>query len=221
MNTEPKKRRGPLPTDGPTPGQKRMLAAIKEFIAAHGMSPTFAELGEILGIKPPSVHEQVTAMIRKGLVRCIPNKVRSLEIVEEILRVPRLVPVPVLGVVTAGAPILAVENQVGELSVDAHIVRGTCFALQVKGDSMVDADIHDGDYVIVRQQPIAEHGDIVVALLGDETTVKRLYISDTVIELRPANAAYRPITIEQADELRILGKVLAARSMSPTSCNQG
>ncbi|MBF0342254.1 MAG: repressor LexA [Magnetococcales bacterium] len=203
--------------DGPTPGQQRMLEAIKAFIAAHSMAPTFTELSEILGIKPPSVHEQITAMIQKGLLRRTSRKVRSLEVVEQNIRVPHLVAVPVLGLVTAGVPILAAENRIGEVLVESHVARGTCFALKVKGDSMVDADIMEGDLVIVRQQPIAENGDIVVALLGDEATVKRLFISDTLIELRPANPSYRPIRIEQSDELRILGKVLAVRSLSPTS----
>lgn len=202
--------------EGPTPGQQRMLDAIKTFMASHGMAPTLVELSEMLGIKPPSVHEQVSAMIRKGLLRHSPRKVRSLEVVEKILRIPHLVSVPVLGVVTAGIPILAMENRIGEVLVESHVVRGTCFALQVKGDSMVDADICEGDLVIVRQQPIAENGEIVVALMGDEATVKRLFISDTLIELQAANPAYRPIRIEQGDELRILGKVVAVRSMSPT-----
>jgi repressor LexA len=199
-----KKRRGPLPMEGPTPGQQRMLDAIKAFMASHGMAPTLVELSEILNIKPPSVHEQITAMIRKGLLRHSPRKVRSLEVVEKTPRIPHLVSVPVLGVVTAGIPILAMENRIGEVLVESHVVRGTCFALRVKGDSMVDADICEGDLVIVRQQPIAENGEIVVALMGDEATVKRLFISDTLIELQAANPAYRPIRIEQGDELRIL-----------------
>ncbi|MBF0181971.1 MAG: transcriptional repressor LexA [Magnetococcales bacterium] len=203
--------------EGPTPSQQRLLETIKEFIASHGMSPTLVELSEILGIKPPSVHEQITAMIQKGLLQRTSRKVRSLALVEKSSRVPRLVSVPILGLVTAGAPILALKNRIGEVLVEEHVVRGTCFALQVKGDSMIEADILEGDLVIVRQQPIAENGDIVVALLGDEATVKRLFISDSLIELRPANPSYRPIRIKQDDELRILGKVLAVRSISSTS----
>lgn len=214
------KRKGPLPMVGPTPVQQRILATIKDFIAARGMSPTVTELSELLGVKPPSVHEQVKAMLRKGLVRRIEGKVRTLEVVEDsphapqVPYIPGLTAVPIIGLVTAGAPILAVENRIGEVWVESSMVRGTCFALQVKGDSMVDANIHEGDFVIVRRQPIAENGEIVVALLGDEATVKRLYISNTSIELRPANAAYRPIRIGQEDELKILGKVLAVRSTS-------
>lgn len=209
-----RKRRGPLPVEGPTPGQLRMLAAIKEFIAGHGMSPTVAELGEMLGIKPPSVHEQLAAMIRKGMVRRLPRKARSLEVVVENPPVAGLVSVPIVGLVAAGRPILAVENRIGEILVEASVARGACFALRVKGDSMIEANIREGDLVIVRRQPIAENGDIVVALLQDEATVKRLFISEETIELRPANPAYRPIRVGQEDDLRILGKVLAVRGIS-------
>ena len=210
----PKKRKGPLPIEGPTPVQKRILDVIKELISAHGMSPTVTELGEILGVKTPSAHEQILAMLRKGLVRRIPGKVRTLELVEECPKLPDLIPVPIFGVVAGGSPILAVENRLGEIWVESNLVRGSCFALRVQGDSMVGANINDGDFVIVRRQPIAENGEIVVALLGDEATVKRLFISDTSIELRPANPAYRPIRIGQDDDLKILGKVLAVRSAS-------
>ncbi|MBF0626570.1 MAG: repressor LexA [Magnetococcales bacterium] len=217
MSDVQKKRRGPLPVEGPTPGQLRMLAAIKEFIAGHAMAPTVAELGEMLGIKPPSVHEQIAAMIRKGMVRRVPRKARSLEVVVENPPVAGLVPVPIVGLVAAGMPILAVENRIGEILVEASVARGACFALRVKGDSMIEANIREGDLVIVRRQPIAENGDIVVALLQDEATVKRLFISEELIELRPANPAYRPIRVAQEDDLRILGKVLAVRSMLSSS----
>lgn len=211
-----KKPRGPVPTEGLTPGQYRMLSVIKEFISEHGMAPTVVELGEILGIRPPSVHEQIAAMVQKGMVRRT-RKARSLEVVEENPQVAGLVAVPIVGLVAAGNPILAVENRIGEVLVEAHVARGSCFALQVKGDSMMNANIREGDLVIVRRQPIAKNGDIVVALLHGEATVKRLFISEKLIELRPANPAYRPIRVGQEDDLKILGKVLAVRSMSPTS----
>ncbi len=118
--------------------------------------------------------------------------------------------VPIVGRVAAGPPILADENIIGEVLVDSRVARhGRCFALEVQGDSMIDADIDDGDLVVVRQQPLAESGDIVVALLGEEATVKRLYIRDETIELRPENTSHRPITVGPEDELRILGKVVA------------
>ena len=104
---------------------------------------------------------------------------------------------------------MAIENVVGELLVDSRIARGRCFALKVKGDSMIDADINDGDYVIVRQQPLAESGEIVVAMLENDATVKRLRMAGEVIELRPENPRLSPIQIGPDDDLRIVGKVVA------------
>jgi repressor LexA len=116
------------------------------------------------------------------------------------------------GQVEAGPAMLAEENRLGELLVDQTIAsRGRCFALRVSGDSMVGAGMNDGDVVICRQQPVAESGEIVVALLGEEATVKRLYIHGDRIELRPENKRYKPIVIGPDDNLSILGKVVAAR----------
>jgi len=134
-----------------------------------------------------------------------------------------LVPVPILGRVAAGQPLFAEENVIGEVLVEGRVAsRGRCFALEVDGNSMVGAGIHEGDIVIVRQQPVAESGDIVVALLGDEATVKRLYIREERIELRPENPKYRPIPIGSGDDLRILGKVVATRRRSrENGCSRG
>ncbi|MBF0296935.1 MAG: transcriptional repressor LexA [Magnetococcales bacterium] len=217
-NQQTRRRGGAKPMEGATPAQERMLNAIREFIDAHSFSPTVQELGAILGMRAPSVHEQIAALIEKGLVRRIPRKARSLEIVQDTLRIMELISVPIIGTVTAGLPILAIENRIGEVLVEPHVARGNCFALVVKGDSMIDARINDGDLVIVRRQPIAENGDIVVAMIDDEATVKRLYVSENHIELRPANTAYQPIVVGPEDELRILGKVLAVRGKTtPTA----
>jgi len=119
-----------------------------------------------------------------------------------------LTAVPVLGMVAAGQPILTLENKIGQVMVPNNVLRGKCFALKVQGDSMIDADIFEGDYVVVRQQPIAENSDIVVAMVGEEATVKRLSIEGEHIELRPENQKLKPIIIGQQDELKIIGKVL-------------
>ena len=120
-----------------------------------------------------------------------------------------LVAVPIVGVIAAGHPILAVENIIGEMLVDAQLVRNTkCFALEVTGDSMLNAGIEDGDYVVVRQQQIAENGAIVVALLGEEATLKRLRIADGHIELLSENPQHRAMVVTATDELRIQGKVI-------------
>ena len=111
--------------------------------------------------------------------------------------------------VAAGCPILAEENITGQVLVESDVVRsGQHFALRAVGDSMVGAGINDGDLIIVRQQPIAEDGDIVVALLNNEATVKRLKIKDELIELVPENPEVRKIRIRPEDDLRVLGKVV-------------
>ena len=149
----------------------------------------------------------------KGYLKREPRKARGIAIVREPEDdIPDLVAVPIIGRVAAGQPILAEENIIGEVLVEGGVARaGRCFALEVTGDSMVDAGIRERDLVVVRQQPVAENGDIVVALLEDEATVKRLYIRGEKIELRPENRKHRPIPVGPDDGLRIIGKVVAIR----------
>lgn len=206
-------RRGRRPTEEITEPQQNTLAEIANFLAAKGYPPSIKELAEILGISQMSTHAQVEQLIRKGYLKREPGKARSLNIIREPeSRITELVAVPIVGKVAAGTPILAVENITGEILIDDKAARsGRCFALEVVGDSMIDAGITEGDLVIVRQQPLAESGDIVVALLDDEATVKRLYVRDARIELRPENPKLHPIPIGPDNDLRILGKVVAIR----------
>jgi repressor LexA len=217
-NSVPKKisgKRGRKKVEGLTPTQKKVLKTIQTFMDKEGMAPTVTELGEILGTKGASVHEQLVNLERKGFIRRKPRKARSLEIIRSLdTNPPNLVSIPLIGEVSAGRPILAVENVIGEILMDSSIARGPCFALAVKGDSMVEANINEGDYLIVRQQPLAENGDIVVALLGEEATVKRLMISNEQIILRPENSNYQDILLGPADQIQILGKVVAIRGKS-------
>lgn len=196
-----------------TPAQKRTLKAIGTYLARESFPPTMEELGEILDLRPATVHQHVTALVRKGYLRREPRKARGLVVLRHAkTKVERLVSIPLLGDVKAGPPMLAEENVLGEILVDAHIAsRGRCFALRTKGDSMKNAGMHDGDVVIVRQQPVAENGDIVVASLDGEATLKRLYIRGDEIELRPENQRFKPIVVSPETELQILGKVLAVR----------
>jgi repressor LexA len=171
------------------------------------------ELADILGISHASAHGQVSQLVRKGYLKREARKARGIVILRDPEDdVPDLVAVPIVGRVAAGQPILAEENIVGELLVEGGVARsGRCFALEVAGDSMVDAGIRERDLVVVREQAVAENGDIVVALLEDEATVKRLFIRDEKIELRPENPNHRPIPVGPDDGLRILGKVVAVR----------
>ncbi len=199
-----------------TNAQNTLLQAIERLKRAMGMSPTVQELAVELGVKAPSVFEGLKRLEDKGYIRRQARKARSIEILHaQTPDKTNLTAVPVLGMVAAGQPILALENKIGQVMVPDNVLRGTrsatpvkCFALKVQGDSMIDADIFEGDYVVVRQQPIAENSDIVVAMVGEEATVKRLSIEGEHIELRPENQKLKPIIIGQQDELKIIGKVL-------------
>ena len=208
-----RKGRGRRPVEEITDTQINALKEIRRFTNHRGFPPTIKELADILGISHASAHGQVNQLVRKGYLKREARKARSLAIVREpenTLSV--MIAVPIVGRVAAGRPILAVENIVGEIMVEGRIARsGRCFALEVAGDSMVNAGIRERDLVVVREQPVAENGDIVVALLEDEATVKRLFIRDEKIELRPENPKHRPIPVGPDDGLRILGKVIAVR----------
>ena len=176
---------------------------------AMGMSPTVQELAVELGVKAPSVFEGLKWLEDKGYIRRQARKARSIEILHaQTPDKTNLTAVPVLGIVAAGQPILALENRIGQVMVPDNVLRGKCFALKVQGDSMIDADIFEGDYVVVRQQPIAENSDIVVAMVDIDLTVKRLSVEGEHIELRPENQKLKPIIIGQQDELKIIGKIL-------------
>lgn len=196
-----------------TDPQLRTLRAIRKFVDQRGFPPTAAELGEMLSITNASAHDQISQLVRKGYLKREPGKARGLTIVRDpVGAVLGLVSVPVIGRVAAGVPILADENVIGEVLVESSAVSGgRFFALAVEGDSMKNAGIKNGDTLIVRQQPVSESGDIVVALLEEEATVKRLYIGDDRIELRPENPNYKPMLIGPDDDLRIVGKVVAVR----------
>ena len=208
--------RGRPPVNTLTDSQARILREAESFIREHGFSPTAGELAERLGMAAQSVNEQLHRMERNGYVQRQPKKVRSLVVLRSAEprreSVSRLVAIPIVGTVAAGVPVLTGENISGEVLVEESVVRsGKHFALKASGKSMIDAGIQPGDVLIVRQQQLAENRDIVVALLNDEATVKRLYYDAGSIELRPENPRFKPIAIQPEDDLRILGKVVAVR----------
>ena len=205
-------RRGRKPTEGLTVAQDRALRVLRDLLQSQSFPPTVQELASELGIAGASAHELLKSLERKGYVRRTQGKARTLELLARPDdRATGSIAVPVVGRVAAGMPTLATENVIGEILVEGSVARGHCFALEVQGDSMVDAGIEDGDYVIVRQQPIAESGEIVVALLDGEATIKRLKIVRDLIELRPENQHLSPITVGPEADLRIVGKVIAVR----------
>jgi repressor LexA len=191
-----------------TERQKLILDFIKKEIQTKGYPPSVREIGQAVGLKSSSsVHSQLVQLEEKGLLKRDPTKPRALTFVD--MKDPEIVSesisLPVVGDVAAGLPILAEQNIENYFPVPTDFVgQGTYFILKVKGDSMIEAGILDGDYLIVRQQADAANGEIVVAILEDEATVKRFYKRDGYIELRPENSMMEPFIVER---VQIAGKV--------------
>jgi repressor LexA len=204
-----------------TQRQQEIWQFLVEYVDRHGYPPTVREIGEAVGLASPStVHAHLANLERAGLLRRDPTKPRALELVgrrQERAReaaVPArdadVVRVPLLGQIAAGAPLLAAENVEDELALPEPLGRGADFLLRVKGDSMVEAGILDGDTIVVHRQQEATNGDIVVALAGDdeaadEATVKTFYRENGRIRLQPENSSLAPI---YADHVQILGRVI-------------
>jgi repressor LexA len=192
-----------------TPAQQKALAFIKNFVAHHRFAPTAKEIAEHFGIAEKNGFYYLELLERKGYIRRRRHSPRRIEFVGEAL--PRSpVRVPVLGRVPAGPPREAVEEVEGELFLDPGLVgEGEIFSLRVKGDSMEEAHICDGDYVLVRAQAHADNGEIIVAVIDGEATVKRLHLHKGKIRLEAANPAYPPI-VAPADSpsFRVAGKVV-------------
>ena len=188
-----------------TARQQAIFSFIKEFALDKGYPPTIPEIQEEFGIKSPNgVNNHLKALIRKGYIKRDSSRARALDIIG--LREG----LPILGNVAAGAPILAEENLTGYFKLQ-DLYRGSedVFMLRVKGESMINAGIFDGDYVIVRVQQTIEPGEIGVAILGGEATVKRIFCDGNIVELVPENDAMKPITVTRADpSFSIGGKVV-------------
>ncbi len=198
--------------------QRRILVVIREWVEEHGYPPTVREIGDAVGlVSPSSVAYQLKELERKGFLRRDPSRPRAVDVrgsssssdEEDNTGMARPTPayVPLLGRIAAGGPILAEEQVEDVLPLPRELVgQGTLFSLHVKGDSMIEAAICDGDFVVVRQQPTAENGDIVAAMIDGEATVKVYRIRNGHVQLVPRNTAYQPIPGDQAT---ILGKVVA------------
>lgn len=193
---------------GLTSREAAILAVIKKSIRQKGYPPAVREIGQIVGLSSSStVHNYLKRLEVKGYLRRDPTKPRAIEILDEMVgKSYELTGVPILGRVAAGKPLLAVENRedVFPLPVD-FTGEGEFFMLTVRGDSMIDAGILEGDMVLVRHQPDAVNGDIVVALLEDEATIKRFYREVSRIRLQPENKFMEPI---YASDVKVLGKVV-------------
>jgi repressor LexA len=190
-----------------TPRQKRIYDFLSNAIREKGYAPSIPEIGQRFKITSTrGVFDHLKALEKKGYIKRIGK--RAIEIVSPTGRsaLPEAVEIPILGRIRAGAPILAEENIEGFMAVANEIARGKeAFALKVKGDSMIDDGIFDGDYVIIRRQETAENGDIVCALIGNEATLKRFQRTGSEVVLKPANPKYEPIIVSKG-EFRVLGK---------------
>lgn len=194
-----------------TDKQREILEYIKNEILNRGFPPSVREICEAVELKSTSsVHAHLETLEKNGYIRRDPTKPRTIEILDDNFNLLRreMVNVPVVGTVTAGQPILAVENIESYFPVPAEFMPNQqCFILNVQGESMVNAGILDGDQVLVRQQPDAQNGEIVVALLGEEATVKRFYKEKNCYRLQPENDTMEPIIVDSDQEFKILGKV--------------
>ena len=213
-----------------TPRQRKVLEVIRDWVERFGYPPSVREIGDAVGLtSTSSVHHQLRTLERKGYLRRDPHRTRAVDVrgpdepgdeaaetvtdvgtdsvAGPLTRRPEPAFVPLLGEIAAGGPILAEQAVQSVFPLPREIVgEGELFLLNVRGDSMVDAAIRDGDWVVVRRQPVAENGEIVAAMIEGEATVKTLRRRDGHAWLMPANAAYEPIP---GDEATVLGRVVA------------
>ncbi|MDU2066390.1 MAG: transcriptional repressor LexA [Sporomusaceae bacterium] len=190
--------------------QKLILSYIRKSVREKGYPPSVREIGEAVGLSSSStVHSHLIKLQELGFIRRDPTKPRALELTEDnSWRQKKVIPVPLVGRVTAGEPIFADENIEETYPIPNALLRNNenVFMLTVQGESMINAGILDGDYIIVREQSFADNHDIVVALLdGEAATVKRFFKEKNRIRLQPENDAMEPI---YADSVQILGKVI-------------
>lgn len=189
--------------------QKEILEFIKSQIINKGYPPSVREICEAVSLKSTSsVHSHLEALERNGYIRRDPAKPRAIEIIDDEFNITRreLVNVPLVGTITAGQPMLAVENIDEYFPIPSeYMPNEETFMLNVKGDSMINAGIFNRDKIIVKRQTYAKNGDIVVALIGDEVTVKTFYKESGFYRLQPENDAMDPIILT---ELNVIGKVI-------------
>jgi repressor LexA len=215
---------GPPDESGLTPRQRKVLEVIRDSVERRGYPPTVREIGEAVGLtSTSSVSHQLATLQKKGFLRRDPSRPRAVDVripgespaatparlsddADENAARPQPAYVPVVGRIAAGGPVLAEQAVEDVFPLPRELVgTGTLFLLKVVGDSMVDAAIADGDWVVVRQQPTADNGDIVAAMIDGEATVKTYKRRDGRVWLLPHNPAYAPIA---GDEATVLGRVV-------------
>jgi repressor LexA len=209
-----------------TERQKEVFEFLKDFFREEGFPPTLREIASHFELKGPRGPQKTLNILeKKGYIRKVPGGSRAIEILGskvgrhsslpykmgfvESATAPTF-PIPIIGRVQAGEPILAIENIEGYINLDRSLVSsGDVFLLRVQGDSMIDAHIQDGDFALVKPQPNAENGEIVVALIEDEATIKRIFKKRDLIRLEPAHPKMEPIVVKRGEKkVAIVGKVV-------------
>jgi repressor LexA len=209
-----------------TATQGKVLNFLKNFVGERGYPPTLREIASHFGLKGPKAPQKTLHILeRKGYIRRTPGGSRTIELLGLEIGSSRVLTnekrfgesatsatfrIPIIGRVTAGAPILALENIEGYIHLDRTFVSSrNVFLLRVQGDSMIDAHIQDGDFALVKPQTSAENGEIVVALIEDEATVKRIFQKRDLVRLEPANPSMEPIVVQKGEKkVSIVGKVV-------------
>jgi repressor LexA len=194
-----------------TSTQEKVLNFLGDFLQEKGFPPTLREIAFHFGLKGPKAPQKTLNILeKKGYLRRVPGGSRAIEILGGISPVGHTVSIPIVGSVRAGEPVLAIENIEGYINLDRSLVSSEdVFLLRVQGDSMIEAHIQDGDFALVKPQPNAEDGEIVVALIDDEATIKRIFKRRDLIRLEPANPKREPIVVKKEEKkVSIVGKVV-------------
>ncbi|NWF93728.1 MAG: repressor LexA [Syntrophaceae bacterium] len=195
-----------------TSTQKNVLNFLNRFLKDKGFPPTLREIASHFGLKGPRAPQKTLHILeKKGYIRRVPGGSRAIEILSPPpIQRTRVFSVPIVGRVKAGEPILAIENIEGHIQIDRTFVSSEdVFLLRIQGDSMIEAHIQDGDFALVKPQSSAENGEIVVALIEDEATIKRIFQKRDLVRLEPANSNMEPIVVRKGEKkVTIVGKVI-------------
>jgi repressor LexA len=195
-----------------TPTQQRVFNFLEDYLRERGFPPTLREIASHFGLRGPKAPQKTLNILeRKGYIRKVPGGSRAIEILSyPQFSLTQILPIPIVGRVKAGEPILAIENIDGYINFDRSLISSRdVFLLRIQGDSMIDAHIQDGDFALVKPQPHAENGEIVVALIEDEATIKRIFQKRDLIRLEPANPKMEPIVVKKGEKkVTIVGKVV-------------
>ncbi len=192
-----------------TTKQRKLFEFLKDYFTEKGFPPTLREIASHFGLRGPRGPQKTLHILeRKGFIRKKPGSSRAIEILG--LSFNQTFSIPIVGRVKAGEPVLALENIEGYISLDKSLVSsGDVFLLRVEGDSMIEAHIQEGDFALVKPQSNAENGEIVVALIEDEATIKRIFQKRDLIRLEPAHPTMEPIVVKKGEkQVTIVGKVI-------------